>query len=65
VLELLTIHVHQLRHLLTGVVHDRNEDRGAMNTLEMVVLTLGIVAIAAIALAVLREAVTNRVNQLR
>jgi hypothetical protein len=66
VLTLLVIHLHQLRSLVIGAVNDRRHGEvGAMNTLEMVVLALGAVAIAAIAMAAFREAVSSRVSQLK
>ena len=64
-LSLLTIHLAQLRQCLTGAIREsRNGDAG-LGTLEMVLLSLGAMAIAGIFLAALREGVTRRVDLLK
>ena len=65
-LHLLVIHLHQLRQALAATWDDRRRgDTGALNTLELVILALGIVAIALTFSAAIREAVSSRLDQLR
>ena len=59
-------YVVRVSHRLTEALDRRRAgDTGAMTTLEMVVLAVGIVAIASMFLGAFREAVSSRLDQLR
>lgn len=51
-----------LRHRLAGV---RNGGDAGVSTLEMVIIALGLMAVAGILVAAITTAVTNRTNQLQ
>jgi hypothetical protein len=61
----LAAHLDQLRHTLVQRWRRRREDAGVMVSLETVVLALGVLAIAALVVVVLREAVSGRLDQLK
>lgn len=62
----LTACYHQTRHrLLTASLTRRCGDTGAMISLEMIILALGVVAIAGLLLSGFRDAVASRLNQLK
>jgi hypothetical protein len=66
VLHLLVIHLTQLRDALAATWRRRRHgDIGAMNSLEMVVLTIGMMAIASALIVALRAAVISRIDQLQ
>jgi hypothetical protein len=66
VLHLLATYLdHTRQRLARALDRRRRGDTGALNTLELVVLGLGIVAIAAAFVTVVREAVNSRLDQLR
>ena len=65
-LHLLVVHVDHLRHTIAVALRARRRgDTGALNTLELVVLGVGIFAIAGLFMAVVREVVTGRLDQLK
>lgn len=65
-LHLLVVHLVQLRLTLAATLRERRRgDTGAMTTLEMVILCVGVAAIAALVLSGMGEAVTSRLDQLR
>ena len=65
-LHCLFVYVVRISHRLAGAIDRRRRgDTGAMTTLEMVVLAVGIVAIASMFLGAFREAVSSRLDQLR
>lgn len=57
--------LHRLARQLGEAWRRRRSDTGAMTTLEMVLLGVGIAAIATLFLGTMREVVTSRLNELK
>lgn len=63
--QLLAIHLRQVASAFTERLRGRSRDRGALNTLELVILSLGFVAIAALFVAFMRQFVSGHLDQLK
>jgi hypothetical protein len=59
---LLRVHANQLR---TAVRSRRSAGDAGVSTLEMVIIALGLMAVAGLLVAALTVAVTNRTNQIK